>query len=372
MNPAAFRHRFPMLERTVYLASCSLGARSADLDDALTAMLTVMAEAGAPWHDFEDQADLARRRFAGLIGAHHDQVALVPSASIGAYQIASTIDNRSRRKIVLSRDEFPSLSHVWLAQRRRGIDVLHVDGADYATEVDRHTALVSVPMTTYQDGMRIPVAETAALAHAAGARVFVDAYQAVGVEPVNVDALGCDFLVAGATKYLLGLPGAAFLYARVPDAGDFPPTLTGWFGRVDPFAFDPVRLDFPTHARRFETGTPPVPALYAASAGMGLIGQLDLAAVRAHVRGLVGLAVDLLTEQGEKPRVAEDPDRRGAHVALLDEDPAALAAWLAARHVVISPRGDVGRLAFHYYNTADDVYAVCAEIARYRRRGPVT
>jgi len=372
MNPAAFRRHFPMLEQTVYLASCSLGARSADLDSALAAMLTTMAEAGAPWHDFEDQVDLARRRFAGLIGAHRDQIALVPSASVGAYQIASTVNTRARPKIVLSRDEFPSLSHVWLAQRGRGVEVVHVDGADYAAAVDRLTALVSVPMTTYRDGVRMPVAETAALAHEAGARVFVDAYQAVGVEPVDVDALGCDFLVAGATKYLLGLPGAAFLYARALEPGDLPPTLTGWFARVDPFAFDPFRLDFPTRARRFETGTPPVPALYAASAGMGLIGQLDPAAVRAHVRGLVELAVALLTEQGEKLRVAGDPDRRGAHVAILDEDPAALAAWLAARHVVISPRGDVGRLAFHYYNTAEDVHAVCAEIARYRRGGPVT
>jgi len=164
-----------MLDRTVHLASCSLGARSVDLDAALTAMLTAMAEHGAPWHDFEQQAELARRQFAELIGARADQVALVPNASVGAYQVASTVDIRDRPGIVVSMDEFPSLSHVWLAQRARGAEVEHVRGADYAGAVDHRTALVSVPMTTYRDGLRMPVAETVALAHAAGARVFVDA-----------------------------------------------------------------------------------------------------------------------------------------------------------------------------------------------------
>ncbi len=368
MTPDEFRARFPMLERTVYLASCSLGARSAELDAALSAMLDAMAAHGAPWHDFEQQAELARQRFAALIVARPEQIALMPNASTGAYQVASTVDLRDRPKIVFSRDEFPSLAHVWLAQRARGAELAHVGGADYAPAVDQRTALVSTPVTTYGDGLRMPVAETAALAHTVGARLFVDAYQALGVEPVHVDELGCDFLVGGTSKYLLGLPGLAFLYVRAAAPDDLPPTLTGWFGRVDPFAFDPLRLDFPDAARRFETGTPPVPALYAANAGLGLLGRLDPAVVRAHVRELVRLAADQLTEQGEKTRTTGDPDRYGAHVALVDPDPAALAGWLADRQVRISPRGDVGRIAFHYYNTAEDVRRVCAEIARYRRR----
>ncbi|OLE20080.1 MAG: aminotransferase [Catenulispora sp. 13_1_20CM_3_70_7] len=371
MTPEEFRTRFPMLERTVYLASCSLGARSADLDAALAAMLEAMAEHGAAWPVFEEQAELARQRFAALIGARPEQIALVPNASIGAYQIASTIRVRDRPKIVLCDEEFPSLSHVWLAQRPRGVEVARVDASDpaaLAAAVDRRTALVSVPATTYRDGVRMPVAETAALAHAAGARVFVDAYQALGAEPVRVAELDCDFLVGGTSKYLLGLPGLAFLYVREHSEDDLAPTLTGWFGRVDPFAFDPRRLDFPDAARRFETGTPPVPALYAANAGLGLLAGIGPAAIREHVRELVRLTVAFLTEQGEKTKTGGDPDRHGAHVALLDPDPARLAGHLAGRRVLISPRGDVGRIAFHYYNTTADVRRVCAEIARYRGR----
>jgi selenocysteine lyase/cysteine desulfurase len=378
--PAAFRARFPMLAGTVHLASCSLGARSLDLDAALSAMLTAMAEGGAPWQLFEVQATAARRGFAALVGAHPDQVALLPNATIGAYQVASTRDWSQRRRIVTTTAEFPSLAHVWLAQQARGAQVVFVErdgqrgGAgqepagleDYLAAIDADTALVSVPLCTYRNGARFPVAEVAAAAHEAGAEVMVDAYQAAGVEPVDVAELGCDYLVAGTLKYLLGLPGVAFLYASRP-TGRLAPELTGWFGRTDPFAFDPCRLDYPDHARRYETGTPAVPALYAANAGLGLLAGLDPHAVRRHVAGLVEETADRLAEQGERVWLPADPGRRGAQVALLDEDPAALAAWLAARRIAVSPRGPAVRLSYHYYNDTADIDAVCTEIAKYRR-----
>jgi len=371
-GPAEFRRRFPDLDSTVHLASCSLGARSIDLVEAVTGMLETMAAYGAPWGRFEQEVVAARERFAALVSAHPDQIAVLPSASVGAYQLASTLDWSDRPRMVTTALEFPSVAHVWLAQRPRGAEVSFVDGtvddpvAAYRSAVDGRTGLVSVPLATYQDSVRLPVPEVAAAAHAAGARVFVDAYQAAGVEPVDVAALDCDYLVAGSVKYLLGLPGVAFLYARSAPAGDLPPQLTGWFGRVDPFAFDPRRLDFPAGARRFETGTPAVPALYAANAGLRLVNGLDLAAVRRHVAALVQYAADLLTEQGERLRLPADPSARGAHVALLDSDPTALAGWLADRRVAVAPRGDVVRLSFHYYSNADDVDSACEQIRRYR------
>lgn len=362
VTPTSFRAAFPMLGQTVHLASCSLGARSRDLDASLTRMLDAMSAKGAPWHDFEDEAARVRQRFAELVGADIDEIALVPNASVGAYQVASTLDYRERPRIIATDVEFPSIAHVWLAQRPRNAEVVYA--VDVAAAVDDRTALVSIPATTYLDSTRMPVAQAVRAAHAAGAKVFVDAYQAVGVEPVNVRALGCDYLVAGTMKYLLGLPGVAFLYVRGGVTGDLPPQLTGWFGRKDPFAFDPRSLDYPDHARRFETGTPPVPAIYAANAGLGLISRLDLAAVRAYVTGLLDRTAALLREQGETLRRPAD---HGAHLALLDENPAALAGHLAARRIAVSPRGAVVRLSFHYYSNLDDVHTVCEEIRQYRK-----
>jgi selenocysteine lyase/cysteine desulfurase len=356
----AFRARFPALADTVYLASCSLGARSLDVTAALGDMLDDMA-----WPAFEEQVAQARTRFAALIGARPDEVAIVPNASVGAFQVASTVDWTRRPRLVTTDAEFPSLSHVWLAQRPRGAEVTHVPAEHdrYLAAIDGRTALVSVPAVTYQHAARLPVAEIAAAAHAVGARVFVDAYQAVGVLPVDVTALGCDYLVAGTLKYLLGLPGLAFLYVRDGVTDDLPPQLTGWFGRVDPFAFDPHGLDFPATARRFETGTPAVPACYAANAGLALIAGLDLSTVDRQVGELVALAAATLVEIGVTVR---EPGVRGAHVAFVDEDPQRLADRLAARRIVVSPRGDTVRLSFHHYNNADDVAAVCAAVRELR------
>jgi selenocysteine lyase/cysteine desulfurase len=367
MSATAFRAHFPVLRRRVHLASCSLGARSVELDVAMDRMLDDMADGGAPWDRFEEQVLAARRRFADLVGAGVDQIAVVPNASVGAYQVASTMDWSARPKVVSTGQEFPSISHVWLAQRPRGAEIVHAEqAADYTALVDRRTRLVSVPLTTYQDARRMPVADIARVAHDVGAQLFVDAYQAVGVEPVDVRQLGCDYLVAGTMKYLLGLPGLAFLYARSPERTDRDPRLTGWFGRVDPFAFDPRTLDFPDAATRFETGTPAVPACYAANAGLGLIGELDLAAVREHVQDLADLAVQRLTAQGERVH-APQRGQRGAHIGLADGDPGGMARWLADRGIAVSPRGRVVRLSFHYYSNADDVAALCAALSDHRR-----
>jgi len=383
MTPQDFRRRFPSLERTVHLASCSLGARSTDLDGALDRMLDDMAEGGAPWGRFTEQVELARHRFAALVGARPDQVSVQPNASVAAYQVASTADYRMRHAygtrdtVLTSSAEFPSIGHVWRGQRRRGARILSGDaGQDLSALMDRRTRFVSVPLTGYQDAERQPVAELSEAAHAAGAEIFVDAYQAAGVEPIDVGALDCDHLVAGTGKYLLGLPGLAFLYSRSPALTDRDPRLTGWFGRVDPFAFDPERLDFPETATRFETGTPAVAACYTAAATLDLIGRLDLAAVREHVLDLADLAAAVLADQGEQVRLLPRA-RRGAHLGLLDPDPAGLAAGLAARGVATSPRGDVVRLAFHYYSNADDVAALAAALQDVRRStrrasGPVT
>jgi selenocysteine lyase/cysteine desulfurase len=157
----------------------------------------------------------------------------------------------------------------------------------------------------------------------------------------------------------------ALMYARSPDATDLDPVLTGWFGRVDPARFDVTTLDFPASATRFHTGTPAIPACYAANAGLDLIAALDLHQVRRHVLALTDLLVEGLTGQGERVRILP-PERRGAHVSLVDPDPYALAAFLAERHISVCPRGRYARVSVHYFNNAEDVAALCAAVAEYR------
>lgn len=374
-DPASFRAHFPALDDTVHLASCSQGALSMELTAALDEFVWSMRTYGAPWERWMGQVDEARRRFARLIGADAEEVAVISCASAGAYQVASTLDWGRRPKVVTTDMEFPSVAHVWLAQQPRGAEVVHVadhDGVvaaeDYAAAIDDRTALVSVPLVSYRNGARMPVAAAVSRAREVGARVFVDAYQAAGVLPVDVLALDCDYLVSGALKYLLGVPGMAFLYVRRGTADELAPQLTGWFGRVAPFAFDPRGLDFPSAARRFETGTPSIPAAYGANAGLRLLEDLDPVDIATHVRGLVDGLSERLTDAGEVLGSPADPALRGPQVALVDEDPDAIAGWLGERHIVTSPRGSLLRLSLHFYNDMGDVDAVASAIAEYRRQ----
>jgi len=371
-SPALFRQQFPTLSSKAYLASCSLAAPSLAVQEALERMLTAM-RGRAPWSDFETEVDTARQGFAALIGTSPQQIALVPSVSVGAYQVASLLRwAGGRPRVLVSTAEWPGMAHVWQAQLARGAQVDWIDTApdrppfdDYRAALDERVNAVSVPLVDYRDGVRYPIAELTAAAHDAGAVVVVDASHAVGVQPVDVTQLGCDYLIATTSKYMLGLPGLAFVYVRDPESGR-KPTLTGWLGRINPQAFDP-RLDWPGHAGRLETGTPAIPSVYAANAGMALLAGLDLAAVSDHVLDLTCRAARRLQTAGEYV-VLPPAEARGAHIAMHDQHPQDLARWLADRDIVVAPRGSKVRVAVHYFTTDTDVDSLCDAVGDYRRR----
>lgn len=373
VRPEEFRSHFPICAEKAYLASCSQGALSDRVTAAMAEHMTSWRERGAPWAEWTEEVERARRSFARLIHASPDEVAVLGNASEGAFQAASTLGYAERARIVSCEAEFPSIGHVWLAQRPRGAEVAYAperDGVvraeDYESLVDERTALVSAPLVSYRNGARLPLAEVTKRARDVGARVFVDAYQGAGVLPVDVREIDCDYLVAGSLKYLLGAPGIAFLYVRGGLSDAHEPLLTGWFGRRDPFSFDPRTLDFPAAARRFETGTPSVPAAYAAVAGMSLIAELDPAAVARHVAGLTERLTGELGEDGVQLYSPTDPRLRGPQVAVVSDGPGALATFLAERGVVASPRGRAVRLSVHYYTDDSDLERARAALRTYR------
>lgn len=367
--PSLLRDRLRLTSGSAHVAACSIAPRTVDVDEAIARMLDDLSRPGF-WQACEQQVTEARTLFARLIGADVEQIAVLPNASVAAHQAAAGRRWRRRSDILTSHAEFPGIAHTWLAQP--GVRVrwcgthATVRTGDYLSHITPRTALVSVPAVTYRDSRRLDVARIADAAHAAGAAVFVDAYQAAGVMPLDVDALHCDYLVTGTGKYLFGLPGLAFLYVRHPDGPR--PTLTGWLGRADPHAHRATVLDFPPHARRYETGTPAVAAVYAAVAGLSMVHGLDLRQVRRHTQRMVfGLATRLAT-QGEIVRLAADVDTQGAHLALVEPHAEAMAAWLGHRGVIAAPRCGVLRLATHAYTTTDDLDAVSEAVASYRCR----
>jgi selenocysteine lyase/cysteine desulfurase len=260
--------------------------------------------------------------------------------------------------------EFPTVGHVWLAQRQRGARVAWVpvrDGtiepASYDALLDDQTAIVSACHGYYLNGFTQDLAQLAARAHAAGALLYVDAYQTLGVAPVDVKDLGLDFLASGNLKYLMGVPGIAFLYVRAELIETLHPSVTGWFGRVDPFAFDAKQLDWSASASRFDAGTPPIINAHIARAGMEIITGIGVEKIRAWQEVLARRLIEGGRARGLTLLGTDDVARKTANTAFVVRDSHDLEAAMRARGVLPSARGPVIRLAPHFYSSLADVDA---------------
>ncbi|HEU4450842.1 MAG TPA: aminotransferase class V-fold PLP-dependent enzyme [Gaiellaceae bacterium] len=374
--PARVRHRFPILERLVYVNSCSQGALSDSVRAAYEAYLRDWDEQGAPWEYWVERAETARSAFAGLVGAEPDEVAVTTSLSAGVSALFSGLRFAGERTtIVVSDFEFPTVGQIAHAQELRGRRVVHVPEAGDATiplehfdaAIDERTALVAVTHVCYRNGSRVDVEGVVRLAHERGALVLVDAYQAAGAIPIDVRALGADFLAAGTVKYLLGSAGLAFLYCRGDLIERIRPTSTGWFADEDIFEMDIHDYSPSATARRFEFGTPPIPSIYAGLAGLELVREIGVSEIEEHVRGLTAQLVEGVEELGGRVVTPRDPDRRGPLVAVASTDEHALVAALRSEGIVTSSRDGNLRVSFHGYNSGEDVEAVLAALGRRRR-----
>ena len=359
----AFRARFPLLARRVYVNSCSQGALSTDVEAALARFTGSWHERGSPWDAWVAEVERLRSLVARAVGADADEIAVMPSASAALTAIATALRfDTPRRTVVLGDFEFPTAAHVWLAQQRRGAVVAWA-GAEgetlpaerYGERIDDRTLLVGATHVCFRNGFRLDVAALAALARDRGACFLLDDYQHTGTAPLDVHALGVDFMVTGALKYLLGPAGVAFLYVRRQLIDRLEPLATGWFGRAEPFAFDPRRLDWSPTARRFEAGTPPVPSAYAAAAGLELLNQIGPGHVERQIVTLVTRFADGARARGFDVVTPGEPARRGPLVVVRALDAAELVRRLEARGIIASSRGAGLRISFHGYNDDGDV-----------------
>lgn len=374
----ACRRRIPLLGSCIPMANCSQGPQTDATRAATERYLESWNRTGMDWDAWMEEVRLAKAAFAALVGASGEDIAVFSSVSEATSAVASAFDFTGRkRRVVVSEMEFPTIGHVCLAQERRGAEVswvaMHdgvIEPADYDAALDDQTALVAACHGYYVNGFTQHLGPIVARAHAAGALVFVDAYQTLGAWPINVKEIGVDFLASGNLKYLMGVPGIAFLYVRPGLAEELNPAVTGWFGRVDPFAFDARVLDWSAGARRFDSGTPPIPNAYIARAGMELIASIGVDKIRSWHHVLSQRLVDGGRERGLIQHGSAGPARKTANSAFLVSDSHGIERAMRERGVLPSARGPVIRLAPHFYNTIDDVDTaldLLAELTRAER-----
>jgi selenocysteine lyase/cysteine desulfurase len=369
------RHRFPIFERLTYINSCSQGALSDSVRAAYDDYLTGWDERGAPWDYWVERTETARSTFARLVGGVPDDVAVTTSLSAGVSALASAVDLSARRKIVISDFEFPTIGQIWHAQELRGAEVVHVpaDGASIPVErfeeaIDERTAVVSIAAVCYRNGSRLDVEEITRIAHERGALVVLDAYQAIGTYPLDVGSLGVDVLAAGVLKYLLGSAGLGFMWTRPGLAEQLLPTQTGWFADENIFEMDIDDYSPSPTARRFQSGTPPVPNIYAGVAAMDLMMEIGIAETREHVNALNERLIAGVDELGGVVVTPRDAEHRGALVCIRSTDAPELVRLLGESGIVTSERDHNLRISAHAYNTADDIDHVLKALSADRVR----
>jgi selenocysteine lyase/cysteine desulfurase len=363
LDVRAVRSRFPIFERLVYINSCSQGALSDAVRRSYEDYLRDWDERGAPWDYWVERAETARASFAGLINADPDEVAVTTSLSAGVASLASGLRFAQRSKVVLTDLEFPTIGQIWHAQEARGARVTHARPDELPGVIDEDTLLVSTTHVSYRTGAMTDVSEVVRAAHERGALVLLDAYQSVGSLPVDAKQLDVDFLAAGALKYLLGSAGLAFFYCRRELWERAWPTATGWFADEDIFAMDIYDYSPSPTARRFQSGTPPVPSIYAGIAGIELMQMIGIGETRKHVNALNERLVAGVDELGG---TVVTPDRRGALICISSTDVSALVAAMDEHGIVTSERDGNLRVSAHAYNTEEDIDAVLEALAANR------
>jgi selenocysteine lyase/cysteine desulfurase len=362
------RSRFNIFQRKIYLNTCSQGALSLAVQTGLENYIASWHEQGSPWETWMNRYEEARTAFAQFINASPEEVAIVTSASAGINSVASALNFRERPKVVMGEFEFPTMGHIWLAQRARGAEVQfvsaegnHIPAANYEKIVDRNTLIVPLTRVCFKNGFRSEVSAITQIAHHSGALVMLDDYQDCGTRPVDVKALDLDFFVTGTLKYLLGAPGLAFMYARKELISSLVPTVTGWFAQTNPFAFDPQHIDLSPSARRFESGSPSMPNVYAAVPGFELLREIGMENVAGHIKRLAQSLLSCARDVGIRAKTPANS--AGPLVVLQCKDSNLMVQKLAASDIVASHRHDGLRISFHVYNTMDDVEAV-AEVLK--------
>jgi selenocysteine lyase/cysteine desulfurase len=372
---AAVRAEFPIFETATYLNSCSQGALSHRVRDAVEGWLAGWDENGAEWDFWVERNETFRSSIASLLHARADDVAVTTSVSQGVSALVSALPlEQGRNRIVISEYEFPTVGQIAHAQELRGAEVVHVTPGDdgsigaerFAEAIDERTALVCCTTLSYRSGHRHDVSAIAEIAHDAGALVLADSYQACGAVELDVRSLGADAITGGTVKYLLGTAGLGFMWVRPEVHEALVPTQTGWFADEDIFAMSIADYSPHRSARRFDSGTPPVPALYAAVAGLSLVAEAGVPAIEAHVEALGTRLIDGLEELGATVVTPRDAARRGPLVCVRSTDVAALVATLAAERIVVSSREDKLRIALLLYNVEADVDTLLDALTRNR------
>lgn len=373
-----WRNEFPILDKTVYLISHSLGAMPKATYERLHEYADLWATRGVrAWAEgWWDMPTTLGNELGRIIGADPGSVVMHQNVSICQSLVLSCFDpTPERNKIVYSELNFPSVMYVYEAHARDGrLRVETVKSDDGITvpldrmleAIDEQTLLVPVSHVLFKSAFLQNAKAITERAHEVGAMVLLDTYQSAGTVPFNVKDLNVDFATGGSVKWLCGGPGAAYLYIRPDLHLKLEPRTTGWMAHEAPFSFD-TQLRYSPTVARFLHGSPAIPALYAARSGYEIISEIGVDKIRAKSIHQTTRLIELAQEAGFRVTSPQDPSRRGGTITVWHEQAAAMTKELIRREFIVDYRPGAGvRISPHFYTKDEELEMVIGEMKKIR------
>ena len=361
----AYRDRFPILADCTYLINHSLAAMPAAAEDRLLEYARMWRERGIrSWGEGWWNMPLTVGDQVGrIVGAPPGSVVMHQNVTVAEMIVLSCFRNPgARNRVVYEEGNFPSVRYLYQAQPELEVVAVEDDAAIVAA-IDERTLLVPISHVLFKNSEIQDVEPIVRRAHEVGAYVVLDCYQSAGVVPFDLATLDVDFAAGGSVKWLCGGPGAGWLYVRPDLAETLEPTFVGWQGHARPFDFEPD-LEYAPGVARFLTGTPNVPALYAATAGYDVIEEVGVDRIRERSLALTGLLIELLDDAGFEVVSPREETRRGGAVVVSTPDHAAVHRELGERGIICDFRPDAGvRLGPHFFSSEDELRHTVAELS---------
>jgi kynureninase len=369
-----FRAEFPILSRKTYLVSHSLGAMPRSVADRMRDYAAIWsAEGVGAWEkDWWDLPVRVGNEIAPLLGASDGEVAMMPNVSLAQATVLSSVPfTPERNRIVMTELDFPSVRYVYdsLAPRLGAVvdvvasaDGISIDEERVMDAIDERTALVAISHVLFRSAYILDVGAIVEHARTKGARVSLDAFHAVGTIPLDIHAIGADFLMGGVLKWLCGGPGGCFLYVSPDARASLRPAITGWQAHKRPFGFE-AEMEYADGIWGWLSGTPSIPALYAAAEGPRILRQAGMQAIRAKSTRQTTRLINMADERGFKVNSPRNTKKRGGTVSIEPPNTLDVHRHLLARDVMIDYRPGAGlRIAPHFYTSDEELDRVMNEI----------
>lgn len=361
------RALFPVTERLIYFNHAAISPPPTPTIQAIQAQLKDVHENGSlNFHSWLEVKEDARKLLAGLLGARPEQVAFVRNTSDALSTVANGINWRAGDNIVTFSREFPSNIYPWLRIRDAfGVEVRmceehdgRIDLSELENLIDDHTRIVAISHVQYASGFRTDLERLGRVARRHDALFVVDAIQALGVTPTDVEAQFIDVAAGASHKWLLSPEGVGYLYLSDRARERIQPTLVGWISVPNPEDYLNFEQGWNRGTLAWETGTGPMALVHGFKASLELIHSQGVPKIARYLEDLTDYLCERLESKNYDVVSSRAPGEKSAIVCVRHRggiSSMSLYHQLRQRNVVTAPRGDRLRISPHFYNTAAEV-----------------